>query len=265
MKNKKNIFITVSSFLCMLSFLPSSTSAASYADGEKNRISDYATAAWKTIQNNPKATITGLTVAGILLYSAQLYRQMAAAKVVAERNLPATTPILNMAPQKQDLHAGDGQARKEEARALMPVQNRLKKNPLQKIKDRYRFLIGLLNRNPKINKLLYDMDKQNKPIMEQLKQFDFEINFSNKERSLSNKQSWLIALIAQLKDTSAHYAQSYNGIFKYLVKNCKLFLLHIQLKTDIETLEQLINKSSSDLQAAANVPSYHNLQAAQTY
>lgn len=177
MKNKKNILITLFLLVSTLSFLSSSASAPSYADMATKGISDYTkklsdyiktnnytNSVWKTIQNNPEATMAGLAVAGLLLYSANLYRNMAALR-------------------KVNKNAADEQQKR---------QQKLEQNNQQVkgIEEQYKTLLTILNSNQFLHIVLDTIDTNKKPIMKQLEGIDFRYGLEGR---------WLTSLQAVLQ------------------------------------------------------------------
>lgn len=191
MKNKKNLFTKIFSLICMTSLLSSSFSAASYFDEITKGKNDYASIAWKAIKDNPTATLASLAIAGILLYSA---KQMAAAKLAAEK----------------------------QKRTILRSYND-KSSQWQKIENRYRILVDILNRNPAVSLVLSTIDTNNK-IMPQLKKM---------KNTFKQLKSWVT-------NARTLFAENYEGPYKDLLSCCTLILLHFKLQEDIEALDRLV-------------------------
>lgn len=272
MQSRKHIFTTFFSLVSMFSFLSPSLSTASYFGGIAKKTDAYAAAAWKMIKDNPTATLlASLAVAGILLYNAKLYRQVAAAKLVAEQRQqqqaeqeqklkaareeeerPQAKPKEKQSSVIQQQEQKLQSESKESAVVQLTDQQQLEQETqspekhLQEIADRYRYLISTLNANQLLPPLLATIDTNKNKIMPQLE----EINV--------DQWRWLIYLKSWLNSAVIQHALRYTGYYSRLKSCCRLVLFHIQLEKDIETLDSFITSPSSALlQAAAQLPAYN--------
>lgn len=216
------------SAVCITLFAGCSLYAASYSKLATKKMNEYAGAVWKTAKDNPTATIASLALAGTLLYSAQLYRKLAA----AER--------LQQLQQQQ---------REQLATAI---------RQFHEIEQRYRPIIDLLELNPKIAQVLSTIDTKREQIMSQLRKIDMAYgstsDYEQTVRALksavpqesSTSTIWWLTIVQQrLKQEMTQHPEIYIT----------------QLQANITALYQLINAYPAVAQAAEQAGSTYTLDA----